>query len=59
MEEKPSLISGDAKMEQMLSKSKNVIYTILSEKLGEDSDPLERLGAIEILLDLLKNKVCY
>lgn len=46
-------------MEQMLSKSKNVIYTILSEKLGEDSDPLERLGAIEILLDLLKNKVCY
>ena len=46
-------------MEEMLSKSKNVIYTILSEKMGEDSDPLEKMGALEILLDLLKNKTCY
>lgn len=43
----------------MLNKCKNVLYKILEEKMGEESDPLEQLGALEILLDLLKNKLCY
>ena len=47
------------KVEKMLNKSKKLIYTILSDKMGEDSDSLEKMGALEILLDLLKNKICY
>jgi hypothetical protein len=46
-------------MEAMLNKSKNVLYTILTDKMGEDSNSLEQMGALEILLDLLKNKLCY
>lgn len=31
----------------------------MKDKMGEQSDYLENMGALEVLLDLLKNKICY
>ena len=43
----------------MLGRAKGFLFTILSDKMGEESDSLEKMGALEILLELLKNKICY
>lgn len=43
----------------MLGRARAVIHSILSDKMSEDNSYLEKLGALEIILDLLKNKVCY
>lgn len=32
---------------------------ILNEKMDENTDIMEKMGALDVLLELLKNKLCY
>ena len=46
-------------MEGHVIKIKGIIISILESKFGEETDYLEKINALEVFQELLKNKICY
>lgn len=38
---------------------KDIILKILNDKMDENTDLMEKMGALDVLLELLKNQLCY
>lgn len=47
------------KNEENLVIIKEIILKILNEKMDECTDFMEKMGALDVLLELLKNQLCY
>ena len=47
------------KNEENLVIIKEIILKILNEKMDEYTDFMEKMGALDVLLELLKNQLCY
>ena len=47
------------KNEENLVIIKEIILKILNDKMDEYTDLMEKMGALDVLLELLKNQLCY
>ena len=47
------------KNEENLVIIKEIILKILNDKMDEYTDFMEKMGALDVLLELLKNQLCY
>ena len=47
------------KNEENLVIIKEIILKILNEKMDEYTNFMEKMGALDVLLELLKNQLCY